>query len=170
MTRSKCEQQMYFSEDKPPATDFYLVLILIAGTTETSNSSLNLRNADYGNPLVCDCRLDWLHSLYNSSNSESVRTTIEEMTCIQSLNDLDSEPLRARMPDNPIGDSPTQDSMEPFSEKNFMAIPRESLPCPQDLRATGVPAVQLATKTESSGLKTSQSLVLIVLSVCLLFP
>ncbi|KAF6204660.1 hypothetical protein GE061_018820 [Apolygus lucorum] len=122
------------------------------------------------NPLVCDCRLDWLHSLYNSSNSESVRTTIEEMTCIQSLNDLDSEPLRARMPDNSIGDSPTQDSMEPFSEKNFMAIPRESLPCPQDLRATGVPAVQLATKTESSGLKTPQSLVLIVLSVCLLFP
>uniref|UniRef100_A0A0A9X110 Connectin n=2 Tax=Lygus hesperus TaxID=30085 RepID=A0A0A9X110_LYGHE len=123
-----------------------------------------------GNPLVCDCRLDWLHNLYNSSNSESVRTTIEEMTCIQTLNDLDSEPLRARMPDNTIGDTPTQESMEPFSEKNFMAIPRESLPCPQDLRATGVPAVQLATKTESSGLKTSQSLVLIIFSICLLFP
>ncbi|CAA9999966.1 unnamed protein product, partial [Nesidiocoris tenuis] len=106
-----------------------------------------------GNPLECDCRLDWLHGLYNNTNSEQVRQSIEEMVCIQSTRDLEIEPLRVRRPaDDGVFNNfiPTAEPSEPFIEKNFLSIPREILPCPQELRATGVPAVQLATKPLSS--------------------
>ncbi|KAK9511741.1 hypothetical protein O3M35_000344 [Rhynocoris fuscipes] len=137
-----------------------------------------------GNPLVCDCRLDWLHTLMNRTVSEPIRSSIEELTCrreepIETMHTsigggvvsggiggvglppsikgsstrrggliIQEEEDNDLVDDFNDGREDDLDMISADNEVHFLAVPRETLPCPG--KATGLPAVQLATKPLSS--------------------
>lgn len=108
-----------------------------------------------GNDFYCDCRLSWLHSLFNmTSLSDQTRQAIDELTCMME----EEQEMHMALAGSPFEDTtnPNDDYDEHKGANNkdglahFMSIPRETLPCPMDLKATVSPAVQLATKPQSS--------------------
>lgn len=126
----------------------------------------NLRNISMslyleGNSFVCDCRLAWMHSLWNETH-ERVKSVLEQLTCF-----LDDDRRSKPQMDMPHGDTPeTSDAIAlPISEdyqdltpktmmvsakkpegpqtrspqqhpgpgtvKHLFEIPVEQLPCPE---------------------------------------
>lgn len=108
-----------------------------------------------GNQLYCDCRLTWLHTLLNTSISDQTRTTIEELKCILDEEEerqlaLSGSPKRHQDPQQDPYEQHPDEEDKVQGVTTFVTIPRESLPCPMELRATVGPAVQLATKPQAS--------------------
>ncbi|XP_014242406.2 connectin-like [Cimex lectularius] len=116
-----------------------------------------------GNPMICDCRLEWLHTLYNNTASTQIKSSIEELTCQES--DLSNSAIDEPQQMLPIQRSVVSD--EPFN--HFLSLPKETLPCPQELKATGLPAVQLATKPLNSGSSTSSASILVLFAFLAFF-
>ncbi|CAH1390426.1 unnamed protein product [Nezara viridula] len=89
-----------------------------------------------------------------TSLSEQTRQAIDELTCLME----EEQEMHMALAGSPLEDTtnPNDDyddhkgTVNKDGLSHFMSIPRETLPCPMDLKATVSPAVQLATKPQSS--------------------
>ncbi|CAB3376827.1 Hypothetical predicted protein [Cloeon dipterum] len=115
-----------------------------------------------GNFFECDCRMNWVHALHNETNSEVVRSFLEELTCNLSSGDIPNallelekskavQPVRSRNSeyDEDYDDEHLQDTethnyppaAKPVASpsgpvtRHLLEIPSDLLPCPSQRTA-----------------------------------
>ncbi|XP_059482842.1 connectin-like [Neocloeon triangulifer] len=114
-----------------------------------------------GNFFECDCRMNWVHTLHNETNSEQVRNFLEELTCNLSGGDIPNgllelekskvvQPVRSKSSEYddyddgqhlqdtenhyPPAAKPVSSSTGPVT-RHLLEIPTDLLPCPSERTA-----------------------------------
>ncbi|XP_054264780.1 connectin-like [Macrosteles quadrilineatus] len=143
----------------------------------------NLRNVTSyffieGNRFSCDCRLAWMHTLLNETPNEHVRNVLEELTCfwndsdhrveggVAPLTSHSHRPHHAEPNDVNGYEEDDYEDEDPGSQKHFLDIPVETLPCPEAMKhSTDAP---LTADTRHEGFPSGSPL-LLPLPLCSLF-